>query len=132
MASARRSNQEVALTVLVVAEVPNFWSGFLPSLFTIATFSGGDAEKANHTKMWIRRGEIQALMLSVGLGIAAAVLAEEPWPFLGVLFMCGYLLYQYEDALKKGLSDGLGMDMAGQDDASVGYPLQEGRVRSFQ
>ena len=53
-----RSHMQVALTVLVVAEIPNFWSGFLPSLFTIATFSGGDEAKVQHTKRWIRRGEI--------------------------------------------------------------------------
>lgn len=104
----------MALTVLVVAEVPNFWSGFLPSLFTIATFSGGDEKKAAHTKSWIRRGEVQALGLSVALGIAAAILAEEPWPFIGVIVMCLYLVWQYEDALRKGLSKGLNIDMDSQ------------------
>lgn len=108
---AERSSQDVALTVLVVAEVPNFWSGFLPSLFTIATFSGGDEQKAAHTKRWIRRGEIQATGLSVALGIAAALLAGEPWPFVGVILMIAYLAYQYENALKLGLSGGLKMDM---------------------
>lgn len=108
-----RSSQDVALTVLTVAEVPNFWSGFLPSLFTIATFSGGDAEKVAHTKRWIRRGELQATGLSIALGIAAALLAEEPWPFIGVLAMIAYLAMQYENALKKGTNDeGLNFDMA--------------------
>ena len=109
-----RTNEQVALTVLVVAEVPNFWSGFLPSLFTIATFAGGDDEKAAHTKKWIRRGEIQATGLSLALGVAASILAEEPWPFIGVLFLIGYLAWQYEHALKLGLSEGTKMDMAQQ------------------
>lgn len=111
---AERSSQDVALTVLVVSEVPNFWSGFLPSLFTIATFSAGDQEKMAHTKTWIRRGEAQAAGLTIALGIAASVLAEEPWPFIGVLIMGAYLAYQYEMALKKGMESGLGLDMAGQ------------------
>jgi hypothetical protein len=109
-----RSAEQVALTVLVVAEVPNFWSGFLPSLFTIATFSAGDDAKASHTKRWIRRGEIQATGLSVALGLSASLLAEEPWPFIGVLVLIAYLAYQYEHALRLGLSDGLGLDMAQQ------------------
>lgn len=104
----------MALTVLVVSEVPNFWSGFLPSLFTIATFSGGDEEKAAHTKRWIRRGEIQATGLSIALGISAALLAEEPWPFIGVLVLVAYLAYQYEHALRLGLSSGTNIDMAQQ------------------
>jgi len=106
-----RSNEQVALTVLVVSEVPNFWSGFLPSLFTIATFSGGDEDKAAHTKKWIRRGEIQAFGLSMALGIAASILAEEPWPFLGVVAMTAFLAYQYEHALRLGLGSGLGLNM---------------------
>lgn len=109
-----RSHAQVALTVLVVSEVPNFWSGFLPSLFTIATFSAGDEQKANHTKRWIRRGEIQAAGLSIALGISASLLAEEPWPFIGVLLLICYLAWQYETALKLGLSDGPGIDMAQQ------------------
>jgi hypothetical protein len=114
MPAGGRSHTDVALTVLVVSEVPNFWSGFLPSLFTIATFSAGDEEKMAHTKRWIRRGEAQAAGLTVALGIAAAILAEEPWPFVGVLLMGAYLAFQYEHALKLGMSSGLGLDMDGQ------------------
>lgn len=109
-----RSHEQVALTVLVVSEVPNFWSGFLPSLFTIATFSGGDEDKANHTKQWIRRGELQATGLSVALGVSASLLAGEPWPFIGVIALTIYLAYQYEHALRLGLSNGLKLDMANQ------------------
>jgi hypothetical protein len=109
-----RTHESVALTVLVVAEVPNFWSGFLPSLFTIATFSGGDEAKAAHTKHWIRRGEIQATGLSIALGISASLLAEEPWPFIGVIFLIFYLAYQYEHAMKLGLSSGPSLNMAQQ------------------
>jgi hypothetical protein len=111
---AERSSEQIALTVLVVAEVPNFWSGFLPSLFTIATFSGGDDEKLQHTKRWIRRGEIQATGLSVALGISASLLAGEPWPFIGVLVLIAYLAYQYENALKQGEQNGLNINMAQQ------------------
>jgi hypothetical protein len=109
-----RTHEQVALTVLVVSEVPNFWSGFLPSLFTIATFSGGDPAKAMHTKRWIRRGEIQATGLSIGLGISASLLSGEPWPFIGVMALIIYLAFQYEHALRLGLSDGLNINMDAQ------------------
>jgi hypothetical protein len=109
-----RSTEQIALTVLVVSEVPNFWSGFLPSLFTIATFSGGDETKAAHTKRWIRRGEIQATGLSLALGLSASILAESPWPFLGVCALIAYLAYQYEHALSLGLGGGLKLNMSNQ------------------
>jgi hypothetical protein len=106
-----RAPEVTALTVLTVAEIPNFWSGFLPSLFTIATFSGGDAEKVAHTRAWIRRGELQAAGLSLALGIGASALAKEPWPLLGTMGMIVYLAWQYECALKKGCAEGPGYDM---------------------
>jgi hypothetical protein len=110
MAAPKRSYEAVALFVMVVAEIPNFYSGFLPSLFTIATFSG-DREKAEHTKRWIRRGEIQATGLSFALGIAASLLIAEAWPFLGTMAMSGYLVSQYEHALRKGTASGPHVDM---------------------
>jgi hypothetical protein len=106
-----RTHQQVALTVLVVAEVPNFWSGFLPSLFTIATFSAGDESKAHHTRHWIRRGEVQAIGLSLALGVSASLLSEDPWPFIGVLVLICYLAYQYEHALRLGLAAGPGINI---------------------
>ena len=108
-----RTHEQVALTVLVISEIPNFWSGFLPSLFTIATFSGGDDIKAAHTKHWIRRGEIQATGLSIALGVSASLLVEEPWPFIGVLALILYLIYQYEHALRLGLDGGVSLDIGG-------------------
>lgn len=108
----KRSAATVALFVLVISEIPNFWSGFLPSLFTIATFSGGDEHKVEHTKRWIRRGEIQAIALSLALGAGASILSEEPWPLIGAAAMSVYLVYQYEHALRKGTDgDGLELDI---------------------
>jgi hypothetical protein len=115
---AERSGEVTALTVLTIAEIPNFWSGFLPSLFTIATFSGGDPEKVAHTKKWIRRGEMQAIGLSLALGAGASALSKEPWPLLGTIGMCAYLCWQYEQALKLGCSDGPGFDMDRPEEAS--------------
>jgi hypothetical protein len=53
-------------------------------------------------------------MLSLGLGVAASLLAEEPWPFLGCAVMCAYLAMQYENALKQGVNNGPAMDIGGQ------------------
>ncbi len=110
MAAERGRYEAVALFVMVVAEIPNFYSGFLPSFFTIATFSGSQGQ-AEHTRRWIRRGEIQATGLATGLGIATSLLIGEAWPVIGTLLMCGYLVSQYEHALRQGLSTGPGLDM---------------------
>jgi len=108
--SRRGRYEAVALFVMVVAEIPNFYSGFLPSFFTIATFSGTPGQAA-HTRRWIRRGEIQATALAVGLGFATTLLIAETWPLLGTIAMCGYLVSQYEHALRKGLDGGPGLDI---------------------
>ena len=103
--------QAVGLTVLTAFEVPNMYSGLLPSLFTISTFSGGDAAKQAHTKEWIRKGEIQATIMSLILGAGASALAGSPWPLLATAGMCGYLLWQYETALRRGNQTGPGLNM---------------------
>lgn len=95
-----------ALFLLTAAEIPNFYSGFLPSLFTITTFGGGPAEKVAHTRRWIRKGELQATVLSVLTGAAASAIAHEPWPLLAALAMSVYLISQYERALRAGCADG--------------------------
>lgn len=107
-------NDDVGLFLLSVSEVPNFYSGFLPSLFTIATFSGDDEEKKEHTKRWIRRGEMQATGMAITVGVATSILADSPVPIIGVAVMCAYLLWQYERALSGGIDSGLHMNIAGQ------------------
>jgi hypothetical protein len=111
MAREPMSAEGVGIALLVAFEVPNLFSGLLPSLFTIATFSAGDADKVRHTKRWIRRGEVQAGAVSVGLGVGASIVTKSPWPFLLVLGMIGWLVWQYECALMKGCSDGPGLDI---------------------
>lgn len=106
--------QSVALSVIIAAEVPNYYSGLLPSLFTIATFSGGDQDKVAHTVKWIRRGEIQGTMQAVVLSVAASILSDDAWPFILSMGMVGYYLYQYEYALRLGLAEGPAVDMDDQ------------------
>lgn len=104
--------EAIGLTILTAFEVPNLYSGLLPSQFTIATFSGGGAEKQAHTTKWIRKSEIQATAMSLILGAGASALAKSPYPFLATAIMCGYLLYQYEHALAQGNGGGgLGLNM---------------------
>jgi hypothetical protein len=97
MADALGNGTTWGLTILTVAEVPNLYSGLLPSLFTISTFR----EDEEHTRYWIRRGEVLASVLSLAIGLGAALLSGSWLPFLGVIGMMIYLLAAYEHALKK-------------------------------
>lgn len=91
--------ESVALSLLAVAEVPNFYSGLLPSLWTIGHFSETENEEARY---WIRRGEVYASVLSLSVGIATAYISGSPVPLFGTIVMAGALLYLYEHALKNG------------------------------
>lgn len=89
----------VALTMMTIAEVPNFYSGLLPSLWTIGHFSSGEDKEAHY---WIRRGEVRATALSLAVGIATSILIRSILPIVGVLAMSAFLLYLYEHALNHG------------------------------
>jgi hypothetical protein len=93
------SAEAVGLTLLAVAEVPNFYSGLLPSLWTIGHFSETENAEANY---WIRRGEVMASGLTLAVGVATSVLTKSPLPLIGVIIMAGILLYLYEHALRNG------------------------------
>ena len=96
---AEGTGSDIALTLLAVAEVPNFYSGLLPSLWTIGHFSETDNEEACR---WIRRGEANATALSIAVGIGVSVLTHSALPLIGNLIMCAILLYLYEHALRSG------------------------------
>jgi hypothetical protein len=102
------------LALILGMEVPNLYSAPLPSKFTIATFCGGDEAKVAHTKKWIRSGELEGTIQAILLGLGGTVVTKSPWPLLVVLAMISWKLYSYESALRGGISDGLMMDMAGQ------------------
>ncbi|MEV8530077.1 hypothetical protein AB0451_39395 [Streptomyces sp. NPDC052000] len=103
----------LGLSFLIAFEVPNLFSGLLPSLFTISTFTNSDADKAEHAKKWIRKGELQAGVVSLGLGLGGTIVTKTPWPILLTLLMIGWLVWQYETALRRGTEgDGPGLDMA--------------------
>lgn len=110
------------IAILIAFETPNLFSGFLPSLFTISTFSGSDAEKQAHTKEWIRKGELQAGIVSLILGVGGSAITQTPWPLLLTLGMIAWLVYNYEKALKDGAKSGPNLDIAdqGQDQAAGG------------
>lgn len=91
--------EAVALGLLAIAEVPNFYSGLLPSLWTIGHFSQAQNKEARY---WIRRGETYATLLSVTVGITTSYLSKSILPLVGVLLMSAALLFLYEHALQNG------------------------------
>lgn len=106
---AEYNAERIGLTILTIAEVPNFFSGLLPSLFTIGHFSTDESSEAVY---WIRRGEINALGLSLALGLGASMISKSWLPFAGCLAMSGFLMYHYEHALRHGA----GNDITQRDD----------------
>jgi hypothetical protein len=112
--SNSRTRDGVALGLILAMEVPNLYSAPLPSKFTIATFAGSTDQAQTHTARWIRSGEIEATIQAIILGTGGSLLTSSPWPFLIVLAMVAWKLYSYEDALGRGGTEGLQLDIAGQ------------------
>ncbi len=96
-----RNGTRLAITVLTVAEVPNLYSGLLPSLWTIGHFSGREREEA---LFWIRRGEIMGTVMALAIGIAAASISQTNLPLVGTVVMAAFLVANYEHALRNPTS----------------------------
>jgi hypothetical protein len=104
----------LGLGLILAMEIPNLYSAPLPSKFTIATFAGGDSDKVDHTKKWIRSGEIEGTIQGLLLGMGGSFLTKSPWPFILCTIMIAWKIYSYESSLKGGIEEGPHMDMAGQ------------------
>lgn len=96
--------EQAALTILTAFEVPNVYSGVLPSWFTIATFSD-DPEKLKA----LRYAEGFGTVISLGLGLAASSIANTPAPFIATAIMAGILIVGYEYHIRNPISEPLNM-----------------------
>jgi hypothetical protein len=114
MAAESVTGTGFGLGLILAMEVPNCYSAPLPSKFTIATFAGGDDTKVQHTKKWIRSGEIEGTIQAILLGIGGTIVTKSPLPLLMVTAMAAWKVWSYEDALRGGVQDGLGIDMEKQ------------------
>lgn len=96
--------EDAALTLLALAEVPQVMSAFMPSLFTMATFSD-DPEKVRY----LRRGEVVGGAVSLGIAVAIGILARSVWPIAGAVAVLGIILYEYERAIRNPVNGGQDM-----------------------
>ncbi len=92
------NGQKVALILLAIAETPQFFSGYPPSYFTIATFA--QREGIEWTTRNVRIGEAVSATLAVGMGAIVAYLIDDPLPIWGTLAMSVVLIAIYEHALR--------------------------------
>jgi hypothetical protein len=96
---------QVAGTILVVTEIPNLYSGLLPSMFTISSpfFHDQDAKAGNVKR--IRQGEVIATVGSLAIIFASAELFGSNLPVVWGLVMIAALLACYEYALRNPATD---------------------------
>ena len=96
---------QVAGTILVVTEIPNLYSGLLPSMFTISSpfFHDQDAKAGNVRR--IRQGETIATIGSLAIVFAAAELFDTQLVVVWGIAMIVALLACYEYALRNPAID---------------------------
>jgi hypothetical protein len=108
---------QLGLVILSAAEVPNFLAGMMPSLMTIRTFAD-DPEQLRA----LRRGEVVGSALSLGVGLGASLVADNPAPLLASAAVLAVLLYEYEKAMREPISN--------RRDLRTGQPLAAGAGES--
>ena len=104
---------QVAGTVLVVTEIPNLFSGLLPSMFTISSpfFHEQEARAGNIRR--IRQGEVIATIGSAAIIFAASELFDTTLVIVWGFAMVAALIACYEYALRNPASEHESKDPGG-------------------
>jgi hypothetical protein len=90
----------VGISILAAGDSANFYSGMLPSLFTISSdFFHGQGSKAGNVRR-IRQGEAAATALSLTVGLGASLVVQNWLPLLATGATCAVLVCFYEYALR--------------------------------
>lgn len=63
---------------------------------------GGDPAKVASLRRYVRH----AIVLTLGMCAVAALVARSIWPIVGAIAASGYMHWLYEDAVRKGQSEG--------------------------
>lgn len=90
----------IGISILAAGDAANFYSGALPSFFTISSdfFQKGGSQKGNVKR--IRQGEILATGLSLSVGLGASLVAGNWLPLVATSVVCAVLIAGYEFALR--------------------------------
>jgi len=83
------------LFILAMGEVPNYFSGILPSWMTIRRFSADERDVGT-----LRWGMVAASGFALAVGLGASVLSHSAWPLVGTLLGMAGLIYGYEWAIR--------------------------------
>ncbi len=88
------NSEAVAIALLAAFEIPNFYSGLLPSEMTIRRFAAEQADRQT-----LQNSVIVATALSVGVVGTASYVAKSWLPVLMGGVIMGVLIYRYESAI---------------------------------
>lgn len=83
--------------LMALAEAFNVYGALNSSPWTAENF-GADPEKARSCRRYV----LQADLVNIALGVGTSLVAENPWPLLGIGLITLYMHWMYEKALKKG------------------------------
>ena len=90
----------VGIAILAAGDAANFYSGALPSWFTISSpFMQDQGARKGNVKR-IRQGEAFATALSLMVGVGASIAAGSPLPFWATVAVSAAMVAGYEYALR--------------------------------
>lgn len=96
MSDAKKA-ASAGIFLMALAEAFNVYGALNSSPWTAENF-GADPEKAKSCRRYV----LQADFVNVALGVGSSLIAENPWPLIGILLITIYMHYMYEKALRKG------------------------------
>lgn len=82
------NTSELGLMMLIIFEIPSIYANLLPYPCDLPKAPTG----------MVRRSEIQAGIMSVGIGFAGSLITNSPLPFFAAVAMAAFLTWHYETA----------------------------------
>jgi len=90
----------VGLSVLILLSVPTIFQTFLPPAAEITKEKPGSTYSSR-----LRKSEVYATVISVGLGFAGSMITNTPWPFMGAAAIAAAIIVHYEGCLRYDMGE---------------------------
>lgn len=100
MASTNENATGVGLTVVILLAIPTIYQSFLPPAAEINKVKPGSTYCSR-----VRKSEIWATVIAIGIGFGGSMVTNTPWPFMGAAAIAAAYIVHFESCLRYDMEE---------------------------